>query len=188
MGEHPVLDDEVRHGCFGMLYEQRVVADAQADDYVQVGLPGVEYLRLNDWVAQGLMAARVHLDVLGYSDAGLVDSAHLAHDGAHALEPLRLEDLREQLRFAAKAHACSDADSLRADLLREQRDFLHARQRAVVQSLAFGGSSEHLARHRVVAVLLQCLVEELLGVVRRHAEIGPIAVQVVAVILSAVHA
>ena len=28
VGEHPILDDEVRHGRLGMLYEQRVVADA----------------------------------------------------------------------------------------------------------------------------------------------------------------
>lgn len=57
VGEHLVLRHQHRHRRLGMADEQAVVADAQADQNVEIGAAGVQQPRLEDRIAAALRAA-----------------------------------------------------------------------------------------------------------------------------------
>ena len=152
MPRHPVLHDERRHRRMGILGEQHVVADAEADDNVHVGARTVADLRLRDRVARRLEGSRPDLIRLLQPQCPFVDASRLAAD-ADGLEPLCGKNCREPVRLLQQSDAGCYPDLAESHQLREGNgvfdsrppgiDGVASRHRLVTQPLYAGSNASH---------------------------------------------
>ena len=84
MRQHAILHHQGCGGCLRIFHKQTIVADAEADNYIQIRLLPVQYLRLQDRIAHTASQAGVHLI---QSDKRLINLSYLA-SGSIDLKPL----------------------------------------------------------------------------------------------------
>ena len=121
MAQYAVLGDQRRAQGVRIFIEEAVMAYAQTDHDVEIGLFFIQELRLQDRIAD-VRAEAFLLRVEAY--IGLPDCACLA-GSAVDFETVVPEDCSGGAGFLQKPNACGDAQLLRADLAGKFTDFLN---------------------------------------------------------------
>ena len=109
VAEHAILGDQDRGQSLGVLEEQAVVPDAQAEHDVEFATVRSEQLGLGDGVAQRLELARPDLFVIGDPEFLLRDAAVLA---CHRddFEAVAFENAAQDQRWVAEAESIRETD------------------------------------------------------------------------------
>ena len=162
MAGDAVLDRQHGHRGLGILHKQGVVADAQAQHQVKLGLLFVEQQRLPDGVAHRLgFAVSAHRLSVGDAQKILGNRAVFADD-RDDLKTVIFQNLHHFLRLLEQAGAEGQADLFVAGAVQEFDDLDHAGILAVTARFGQGGTVGDPVVFRVpvqlFGLLLNCRV------------------------------
>lgn len=166
---------------FGIAIEKAIVADTEANDYVEVGMCLIEQASLKNGVAHG---GTYLLALGGYADGGLGLASYLANDGV-GFETIGAKDAGKGAGFVYKTDAIGYAYLVGSYLAGKFHNLLYTCPLAIAFVLDFG-TGYHDVVISTFVVSLKCPLEVFVAKIGRRTKLGVSAVLELAILCATI--